>query len=260
MRDEHVGDLIELYALGALEPEEQLAVDSHLDECAECRALMEDARHLVELLAWTPDQRMPPPELQHKIRSRIEQLQRLEHNPAVPRHRPGLRSRLVAFLSPPRALAALGLVLLLVLGGWNIVLQRRVATLTAEVSKQQLLETVLHGAGVRVVTMGPQPAAPTAWGSMVINPTTTDGYLVTSGLPSLPKDKIYQLWLLKGEARTNGGTFAVDQRGAGTLLIRAPARLDTYTGCGITVEPYGGSPKPTGARVLRSQSWGSESW
>jgi anti-sigma-K factor RskA len=260
MRDEHVGDLIDLYALGALEPEEQLAVDSHLDECAACRALMEDARRLVELLAWAPDQRMPPPELQHKIRGRIEQLQRYEHNSATPQRQPGLRSRIVSFLSPPRALAAVALVLLLVLGGWNLVLQRRVATLTADASRQQLLETVLHGAGVRVVTMGPQPAAPTAWGSMVINPTTTDAYLVTSGLPPLPKDKTYQLWLLKGEARTNGGTFMVDQRGAGTLVVRAPARLDTYTGCGITVEPYGGSPQPTGPRVLRSQSWDPQNW
>ena len=258
MRDEHVGDLIDLYALGALEPDEQFAVDSHLDECAACRALMEDARRLVELLAWTPDQRMPPPDLQHKIRSRIEQLQHHEDRPAVPRRR--LRSWLVSFLSLPRLLPAVALVLLLVLGGWNIVLQRRVATLTADVSRQQLLATVLYSAGVRVVTMGPQPAAPTAWGSMVINPTTTDAYLVASGLPPLPKDKTYQLWLLNGEARTNGGTFVVDQRGAGTLVVRAPARLDTYTGCGITVEPYGGSPQPTGPRVLRSQSWETERW
>src|ERR687886_1929352 len=111
MSDEHVGDLIDLYALGALEPDEQFAVDSHLDECAECRALMEDARRLVELLAWTPDQRMPPPELQHKIRSRIEHLQHYEHSPAVPRRRLGLRSWIVSFLSPPRALTAVALVL-----------------------------------------------------------------------------------------------------------------------------------------------------
>ncbi len=260
MTDEHVGDLIELYALGALEPEEQIGVDIHLESCEDCRALLADTRRVVDLIAWTPDQRTPPAELQQKVRRRIEQLQRRDTAAVASRRHLRLRSWHMPRLSWGNGLAAAALAALLLLAGWNIALQREVTTLTGQVAKLQPLGRVLSGAGVHVVTLGPQPAAPSAWGSMVINPSSTDAYFVVEGLPPLPNDKAYQLWLTRGENRASGGTFKVDPRGAATVVVRAPDRLDTYNGCGVTVEPVNGSLAPSGARVLRSQSWGSEGW
>ena len=138
MRAEHVDDLIDLYALGALEPGEQSDVASHLDECARCRALLGDAQRVVEQLAWTPEQRTPPPALKYKIRRHIEQLQHQQPagvRPPQPRQR--ARSWWSALVSPRSGLAAVGLALLLVLGGWNVVLQRRLAALENQVAQQQ---------------------------------------------------------------------------------------------------------------------------
>jgi anti-sigma-K factor RskA len=260
MKDEHIGELVDLYVLGALEPEEQNAVDSHLDACVECRALVGDARRVVELLAWTPDQRTPPPDLERKVLRRVEQLQRTER--AARSSPPRGRSRRwgLGWLWPRNGLIAAGLALLLLLVVWNVRLQQQVSALAEQAEKRQQLDQILGGLGVHVATLEPQPAAPQAWGSMVINPTGADGYLIVNGLPQLPRDKMYQLWLLQGNSRANGGVFRVDDRGAATMLVHAPAKLGTYNGCGITIEPDGGSPGPTGARVLRSVARDGGSW
>ncbi len=261
MSDEHVAELIDLYALGLLEPEEHTVVARHLEGCSTCRALLSDARRVVDALLWTPEQRTPPPELQGKVMRRMEQLQRSEQ-PATPL--PRRRSRWTRGLRPwfslHGGLAAVSLVLLGMMGTWNVALQRQVSSLRAELARQQQVVAVLRDVGARVVSFGPQPPAPNARGSMVINPAGTEAYLVADGLPQLPPDKAYQLWLIKGESRDSGGIFRVDERGSATLLVRAPSRLDTYNGSGITIEPASGSPGPTGARVLRSEAWNSTRW
>ncbi|MEK7874219.1 MAG: anti-sigma factor, partial [Chloroflexota bacterium] len=53
---------------------------------------------------------------------------------------------------------------------------------------------------------------------------------------------------------SNGGTFTVDANGRGQMLVRAPLPITSYQSMGVTVEPMGGSPGPTGARMLRGPS------
>jgi anti-sigma-K factor RskA len=252
MSDQHVDDLLDLYALGALEPAEASDVERHLEGCPACRAAFGQSRRVVEHLAWTPDQQEPPPELWTKVWRRIESLQRAAHGKAPAR---AGRSRR-GWLRPLHGLALAGLLLIFVLAGWNLTLQRRLDDLTAEVREQQQVAAMLTAPGARVVPMVSQPAAPMARGSLVIDPQATGAYLVAQGLPSLPADKAYQLWLTAGEARTSAAVFRVDEYGSATLLVRAEKPMQTYTGCGITIEPVAGSPRPTGDRVLRAQYWG----
>ncbi len=254
MKDEHVDDVIDLYVLGALEPGEQRAVDGHLEECARCGALLDERRRLVALLAWTPDQRDPPPGLEQKVRGRIDSLERQARGEIRPRWQAlSLQSWWRPGSSLWSGLAVAGLALALLLGGWNVMLQRRLNMLSAQVAQQQELVDVLRAPGVRLVAMVPQPAAPGAHGTLIFNPDSTDAYLVAAGLPRLANDKVYQLWLTEVEERTTGGLFRPDERGAASLPIRSPEPLEHYTGCGITIEPAGGSPRPTGERVLRSE-------
>jgi anti-sigma-K factor RskA len=74
--------------------------------------------------------------------------------------------------------------------------------------------------------------------------------LVVNGLDVLPLDKQYQLWLAVGDRRDSGGVFSVSRSGYGALEISAPQPLREYARVGITIEPSGGSPGPTGDRVL----------
>ena len=256
MSGQHVDDLLDLYALGALEPAEASNVECHLEGCPACRAAFGQSRWVVEHLAWTPDQQEPPPELWTKVRRRIESLQRAGREEAPARAGRSRRGWLLGGrVRPLQGLALAGLLLIFVLAGWNLTLQRRLEDLAAEVREQQQVAAMLSAPDARVVPMVSQPAAPMARGSLVIDPQASGAYLVAQGLPSLPADKAYQLWLTAGEARTSAAVFRVDEYGSATLLVRSEKPMRTYTGCGITIEPAAGSPRPTGDRVLRAQYW-----
>jgi hypothetical protein len=47
MQEFHIGDAAELYALGALTPEEQAAVDAHVAQCSECLRRVGEAEETV---------------------------------------------------------------------------------------------------------------------------------------------------------------------------------------------------------------------
>jgi anti-sigma-K factor RskA len=256
MSDQHVNDLLDLYALGALEPAEMLEVERHLEVCVTCRATLEESTFVVEQLAWAAEQQMPPPELQIKVRRRIESLQRAGR---IEEPRPARRSWRDRFFGrgprPLQGLALAGLFMIVLLAGWNLRLQRSLDELTTQVSAQRQAQTALLGSDARVITMSPQPAAPEARGNLVLNPSGKDAYLVASGLPRLPGDKAYQFWLAEGDARTSAAVFRPDKQGSASFFVHAPKPLSSYTGCGITIEPASGSPSPTGDRVLRAAGW-----
>jgi anti-sigma-K factor RskA len=60
----------------------------------------------------------------------------------------------------------------------------------------------------------------------------------------LPPDKQYQLWLIDAQQPHGSAVFSADQQ-ARQLLITMPDTPDSYQKLGITVEPRGGSQKPT---------------
>lgn len=250
MRDEHVDDLIDLYALGALEPDEQSAVDEHLDECSRCRALLAQAKELVLLLAWTPDQQNPPPALRGRVMRRVRQLQHLDGDNNAP-----WWQRLVADLQRSTSRVAFGfataaVVVALALGTRSVQLQRQVTQLQAQVREQQQVVDVLRGADSQLVALKTQPGAPAGQAHLLLDPTQTRAFLVTSGLQQLPASQTYQLWLIGGSTPVSMGTFAVNGSGVATILVNADRPLAQFDAVGVSVEPAGGSAQPTNVVLL----------
>ena len=93
-------------------------------------------------------------------------------------------------------------------------------------------------------------ATPQAVGMLVVSRDGEHGTLIVDGLPVLDELSQYQLWLIRDGQRSNGGIFSVDEEGYGSLWISSPDPLLSYSSFGITVEPAGGSPGPTGDKVL----------
>ncbi|MGC1613544.1 MAG: zf-HC2 domain-containing protein, partial [Candidatus Acidiferrum sp.] len=68
-------ELIEAYALGALDPEERAALEAHLATgCAECGKAVEEARWLVSQLAYAAPEAAPS----HMLKGRLMQAVRAE--------------------------------------------------------------------------------------------------------------------------------------------------------------------------------------
>ncbi len=144
-------------------------------------------------------------------------------------------------LGPPRfryGWAALAIAALCASAAANVALLRRVRaaeTKYAEAVTVQMIAT---------------DAAAGAAGRLVPSLDGRHGTLSVQGLPGLPPGSQYQLWLVGDSGRTSGGVFSVDGAGCGVLRVSSPAELRAYTAFGVTVEPAGGSPGPTGPRVL----------
>lgn len=92
-------------------------------------------------------------------------------------------------------------------------------------------------------------------GQMVYQPNGRSALFVLERLPALQPGRVYQLWFLRpgGAAPTSAGTFTLDAGGRASLVVRAPERLGTYSGIGLTAEPAPGRPAPTGP-ILASGS------
>lgn len=250
MRDEHVDDLIDLYALGALEPNEQAAVDEHLDECGRCRARLAEAKRLVAMLAWTPDQHDPPPELRDRLMRRVQHLKRADGGSTLKwwqRLWPA-EGRWGPILSPGLALALA--VLALVLGFRTAQLQREVSTLSSQIQTQQQVVAVLRDPNTRLVTLRSQPGAPQSAVQLLVNSERGTAYAVANNLPTLAQDRTYQLWLIDGGAPQSAGIFRVDAQGTATIPLQVRKSLDQYKAVAISVEPAGGSPAPTTNPIL----------
>jgi len=76
------------------------------------------------------------------------------------------------------------------------------------------------------------------------------GSLVVDHLATLDNGQQYQVWLSRDGERISAGLFSVNYEGYASLELKAPLPLILYDTIGITIEPTGGSPSPTGVKVL----------
>jgi len=107
--------------------------------------------------------------------------------------------------------------------------------------------------GLALVQLAGLEPSPGAQARLFWNPVTRTGVLFTTGLPFIPREKIYELWAIAGKEVLPAGVFTV--KTGGRALFRLPPlpeglRFDKFA---VTVEPAGGVPKPTGPMVLASK-------
>lgn len=250
MTDQHVDELIDLYALGALEPGEQAAVDEHLDDCQRCREQLEEAKRLVLLFAWTPDQHDPPPALRSKVMQRVSHLQRFQ---GKPQRSWWERLALPEWLRSPRlGLQLSGAMLLLAaLLGWQLTrVQSEVTRLRAQVREQESLVAVLYEPGTRIVPLADASDPAVTHGYLLFDPERQQAVIKSTALAALPQDQTYQLWLIDGNQPESVGLLDTNSGGQGTAEVLAQRPIRQYQAFGITVEPAGGSDQPTTTPIL----------
>ena len=71
--------------------------------------------------------------------------------------------------------------------------------------------------------------------------------------PQLGEEQQYQLWLVKDDGeRTGAALLSVDERGYGGGRVNPPESLFNYSAAEVTIEPGGGSTRPTTDVLLRA--------
>ena len=232
----HVIDLIPGYALDCLGEEDKRLVAEHLAQCASCKSELDSYQHIVDKLHQAAPLAEPPPELKQKILNSVA-------GQRVPRRTEPAKAGWQRFwdrlqsTAPIWAYASFALVIILAFSNlWTL---QRVNRLEGNVPAE-----------FRVVNLAGTEKAPKATGVLVMSHDGNRGTLVVDSLPSLSADFQYQLWLIQDGQRTSGGVFSVSEAGYGALAITSEQPLKVFSAFGITIEPAGGSPGPTGDKVL----------
>ncbi len=253
---EELEELIPAFMLDAVDQADRARIESHLPRCRRCSQLVESYQPVTDLMAYAAEPAEPREELKYRVLAAT-----LPQRKIVPAPAPSPLAQFSIWFSSlfrAPALSAIALLLLLALGVWNFTLQNQIAQqaaatnqLAADVTRQRgFLTALAYSDGQPRRLQGTQVAAQ-AMGRLYNVYDETAFMVATYDLPVLKPDQAYQLWLIDPSGnRTSGGVFTVDERGRGWLFGRAPKPLSEYQSVGVTVEPAGGSPGPTGAKML----------
>jgi len=234
--EEHYFDLLSAYALGILDEEEQIQVSEHLTFCSICRAELEAYDQVVQNLPLAMVESKPT----DAVKDRIMAHARRDKNALEGSSQGSWWTQLshaIRIYAPAWGLVSL--ILILALGFSNIFLWDRLNEIE-RVAQNELISIPMQGTD----------ASPQAVGTLVVSQNGKHGTLIVDGLPILEETSQYQLWLIRDGQRMSGGVFSVGDDGYGSLWVASPDPLLSYSDFGITVEPAGGSPGPTGPKVL----------
>ncbi len=234
--------LLAAYTLGALEASETAIVEEHLVTCKGCQRALADYQAVSDALLASH----PPREPRASVRKQL--LRAISPGSQKNYFWQSARRLLQQNLMPALALAG---VLILALISYNLLdsMKHLLDQQTQLVHQLQAYQTALNMAvapDTRVTELDGEGIR----GSLIFNQEDTTAVLNISGLKDLPENQTYQVWLIRADdSRVSGGTFKA-QDGYTILVIHSPENLLSFSGLGVTIEPAGGSPGPTGPRVL----------
>jgi len=251
MNHERFDDLKDAYVLGALPEEEKLRFEEYLAAHPERQAEIDELGAVAGLLAFSPEEQEPSPEL----RSRVMEVVEAEAEPRRVSDRSTL-ARIGDFLNV-RSLA-LGAAALLVVGllAWNVALQTQVEDLQGQVQdaqgQVQDLQAQVDDARaqqsqtIELVGSWAEQGATAEVAAMQEN----EVILVARNMPSVPDDRTCQIWVIEGDVPKPSGLFQPDGNGTATPITHSIKKADVIA---VTVEPAGGSEKPTSDPVLLAE-------
>ena len=208
------------YVMDALDPAERAVAEQHLGTCAECRAEVTQFQELTAPLAAEVPPVAPPPQLRESILAQVAQTPQDNVRSLRPRRR-------------TQWLAAAAAAVVLVGGGSAIAFWPQTPP---PVSAVQQVESAADAATF---------TAPLGGGTMriVASKSLNRSVIRLSDVSALPTGKVYQAWMLADTGPTSAGVVTPGQD---VVMKGSP---NAATGAAVTVEPAGGSQKPTTAPV-----------
>ncbi|MFE2724849.1 anti-sigma factor domain-containing protein [Kitasatospora sp. NPDC059327] len=233
------------YAAHALPAAEREAFERHLAQCPACaQEVAEFAATLARLGA--AETVTPPPELRARVLGGIASVRQLAPQAgAEPDGDPGRPGRWRRRW-PKFALAA-SVAVAAALGGLAVQQHDRAEQARSQAARLQQqqadLGTLLTAPDARTATA--KTTAGSGVGTVVWSESKGQAGFLAAGMPALPAGKTYEIWFNDAGTMRPAGLMPGTH---GSLLLDGP--LDGAAGIGVTVEPAGGSPHPSGTPVL----------
>jgi Anti-sigma-K factor rskA/Putative zinc-finger len=229
---EELHDLVAPYALDALEPGERELFESHLEECASCRAQLAEFQLTASALAYAESTEPPA-----ALRERILEAARAENGAKVlqfPKRR---------WVFPATAVAAAAAAVVAIgVGLWAASLSRDLdRERSAKAGYARAIELLESDA--QVVRLS------NAEGGLLVT-SEGDAALVVCGLEPAPSDRTYEAWVIQGETPRPAGLF---RGGSGCPPVLLDRKVPPGSQVAVTLEQRGGATRPTGPLLVRSE-------
>ena len=251
----HPEDLLDAYALDALEAAETLQVESHLEACDQCRSAVAELHNAVGRLGQSVIQQQPPSALRLRLMHALEPtavqpeaavihpIWRLSRTPAIRFLLPTAAAVIVA-------LFALGVVMNSRLSDRTEDLEQENATLTAQVAlsteqDSQLAETVqqlrvtnywLANPDNQSVNLEPPSGTGSSHGILMVTKDGNRAMLLLAGMGERPPSTTYHVWLMRGGDKVWAAKLQVDDRGWGTTTIQTSESVFRFDKVELTAE------------------------
>lgn len=243
MTETDLHSLTGVYAAHALDGAELASFEQHLGECPACRS---EVAGLSETTSWLAAgvATSPPSELRARVLAEVAHVRQLP--PLTPVSGPDEIDELERhrarrwYRQPLAAAAALMLVVSVGLGALAIDARQRAQLAEERASRIAAIATDRDRVEVDVpVSSGGHGTVIAADGSAIFR---------TSDIALLPGDRVYQLWIIRGDSPQSAGVL-----GRGGELEALVEGMRPTDALGLTIEPAGGSTRPTGELVLRAE-------
>jgi len=236
MNHKRFDEVKDAYVLGALPEQERRELEEYLAAHPERQAEIDELGNVASLLALSPPEQEPSPELRRSIMAVVEA------------QRPPARTR--SWLAGVKELLsarnlALGAAALLVIGlfSWNMLLQGQVKDLQGQVASLQ------DSQQSRMVALAGTGAAQRAEAEVILL-KDHKAVLMAEDMPRVPENKTYQIWVIEDDVPQPSGLFEAD---GDTVAAVVEKPLDEDDVIAITIEPNGGSQQPTTDPMLTAK-------
>jgi len=227
------------YALDAIDGSERERFEHHLMRCQPCehevRGLQETATRLGQAVAARP-----PEQMKARVLAAVARTRQLPPVPDV-RPLPAPAPRSTWRLALP--LAATCMAIAIVLGVLLGISRHQLSTETAQ---QRAIAAVLTAPDARLVS---EPTSLGGVASILVAAKLHEFIFTSNGLPSLADARVYQLWVIgPGGTATSAGLLA--RMASGQTAPVLATGLAPGDRVGVTVEPAGGTTKPTTTPIV----------
>lgn len=276
---DEVMELLPLFVLGALEPEEMMAVDDYIQVHPEWLPRLQALEETAAQLAYAAPHMHLPAAAKDKLMQRVSGAAPKATPVPLVAQPPSVWQTFLHWLQNGNRWAgatAVAFSLLLFVSLYTLQLRANVADLrqtneqlqteneTLQEVNIRLQEEIIRDDTVfaqfstaeRVIALPGTEEAPQATGVFLVD--GLDGLFVLRNLAALPADQAYQLWLVPPgggppDAVSVGLLEDLSSTGAAQQAVTIPIDLQDFAIVDVSVEPAGGSEHLSGPVIIRAR-------
>lgn len=282
----HPEDMLEAFALNALDLDEEEQVQDHLDGCDLCSGVVARYQETAASLAQSVDSLEPPPVLRARLMQAVSRQEPQTPQDPEPRLVPALGDRMIdnrlaRMMIPMAGGVAMVLVVLAVamsirvsgqvddLKQENADLQARldasIGTMTVQMASAATAESSVMDSAIKVqqaihqlaepdnmsLELNPPSAGSRSQGVLLVSSDGSRGVIMVAGMEPPNPSTTYHIWLMRGQDKVWAGKLDVDSVGAGTVTLQLSEPIMGFEKVELTANADPRAPQVPSDMVLQ---------